>query len=207
MTMKFWKLSLSMSALVLSASVNASVVTFDTMLDLINNFNLDVISGDSGTQWNFGYSATSRYEGSDGGFVSFNDYSNANSLQFLGGPVYLNGFDISSQWAYGGGGVIDADTNGRDYTLELYDPFMNLIYSNVHYVSANGNWDFLSLNVDNVSIIRILPTWSADGVYDGWWPNIDNITYNVSSVPLPAAAWLFGSGLVVLTGFARRKRV
>ena len=33
----------------------------------------------------------------------------------------------------------------------------------------------------------------------------DRAYYTVSAVPLPAAAWLFGSGLIGLLGFARRK--
>ena len=37
--------------------------------------------------------------------------------------------------------------------------------------------------------------------------NVDDITVaNVSAVPLPAAAWLFGSGLLFLAGFNRRVR-
>jgi hypothetical protein len=32
-----------------------------------------------------------------------------------------------------------------------------------------------------------------------------NFELFVSQVPLPAAAWLFGSGLIGLIGFARRK--
>jgi hypothetical protein len=31
-------------------------------------------------------------------------------------------------------------------------------------------------------------------------------TYALSSVPVPAAAWLFGSGLVGIAGFARRRK-
>jgi len=31
-------------------------------------------------------------------------------------------------------------------------------------------------------------------------------TFTVSAVPVPAAAWLFGSGLIGLVGFARRKK-
>jgi hypothetical protein len=34
----------------------------------------------------------------------------------------------------------------------------------------------------------------------------DSITINVSAVPIPAAAWLFGSGLLGLIGVARRKK-
>jgi len=33
------------------------------------------------------------------------------------------------------------------------------------------------------------------------------LQYGASAVPLPAAAWLFGSGLLGLTGMARRKQV
>jgi hypothetical protein len=35
---------------------------------------------------------------------------------------------------------------------------------------------------------------------------IDDIRYGVSSVPVPAAVWLFGSGLVGLVGASRRKK-
>ena len=33
-----------------------------------------------------------------------------------------------------------------------------------------------------------------------------NITGQVSAVPVPAAAWLFGSGLIALVSFAKRKK-
>ena len=36
--------------------------------------------------------------------------------------------------------------------------------------------------------------------------DIDYITINVGTVPVPPAAWLFGSGLFVLVGIARRKK-
>ena len=39
---------------------------------------------------------------------------------------------------------------------------------------------------------------------------IDNIVFTAAempSVPVPAAIWLFGSGLIGLVGFARGKRV
>jgi hypothetical protein len=35
----------------------------------------------------------------------------------------------------------------------------------------------------------------------------ENISVEVSSIPVPAAAWLFGSGLLGLIGVARRKKV
>jgi hypothetical protein len=33
------------------------------------------------------------------------------------------------------------------------------------------------------------------------------INYSPSTVPLPAAVWLFGSGLIGLIGIARRKKL
>jgi hypothetical protein len=51
-------------------------------------------------------------------------------------------------------------------------------------------------------------SWSAlvvggpfNGVTGNW-----TITGVVSAVPVPAAAWLFGSGLLGLVGVARRRR-
>jgi len=41
---------------------------------------------------------------------------------------------------------------------------------------------------------------------DGAFPVMDNITVDVSAVPVPAAVWLFGSGLLGLIGIARRKK-
>jgi hypothetical protein len=38
-----------------------------------------------------------------------------------------------------------------------------------------------------------------------FWDNI-SITADVAAVPVPAAVWLFGSGLLGLIGVARRKK-
>jgi hypothetical protein len=40
---------------------------------------------------------------------------------------------------------------------------------------------------------------------DSVFPGIGTALYRVSAVPVPAAAWLFGSGLIGLIGLARRK--
>jgi len=50
------------------------------------------------------------------------------------------------------------------------------------------------------------------GVFQGYSANFDitSITTGsispISTVPVPAAAWLFGSGLIGLVGLARRKK-
>ena len=35
---------------------------------------------------------------------------------------------------------------------------------------------------------------------------VDDLTYSVASVPIPAAFWLFGSGLIGMLGFMRRRK-
>jgi hypothetical protein len=42
------------------------------------------------------------------------------------------------------------------------------------------------------------------GIGDESW-GLDNVMVQVTPVPLPAAVWLFGSGLLGLISFARRK--
>lgn len=44
------------------------------------------------------------------------------------------------------------------------------------------------------------------GLNDESW-GLDNVQVDVAPVPVPAAVWLFGSGLIGLLGFAKRRRV
>ena len=45
------------------------------------------------------------------------------------------------------------------------------------------------------------------GMLDGAFPNFNaNFDFKVAAVPVPAAVWLFGSGLLGLVGVARRKK-
>jgi hypothetical protein len=60
-----------------------------------------------------------------------------------------------------------------------------------------GYLDFLS---------GVIPENGAGGVCLAASCSFDVTFTNVSAVPLPAAAWLFGSGLIGLAGIARRRR-
>jgi hypothetical protein len=50
----------------------------------------------------------------------------------------------------------------------------------------------------------LTPIFYVDGVFDATFFTIAPL-FTVTAVPVPAAIWLFGSGLVGLIGFARRK--
>ncbi len=52
----------------------------------------------------------------------------------------------------------------------------------------------------NITAIENCGSWNA-----GCWPTNDTLTVTLGAVPVPAAVWLFGSGLIGLVGIARRK--
>ncbi len=60
----------------------------------------------------------------------------------------------------------------------------------------------VSWYADGIGEIKFLGVRANDGSIDGGF----ELTNYVSAVPVPAAVWLFGSGLVGLIGIARRKK-
>ena len=88
---------------------------------------------------------------------------------------------------------------GEQETIELYDN-TNTLFASVLSTNANGFFGLTSdVAIDSV-IIRngIFPGGGNDRFF------IDNLSAN-TVVPIPAAVWLFGSGLIGLIGIARRK--
>ena len=60
------------------------------------------------------------------------------------------------------------------------------------------------LSLEPFSTLGITP-----GAYEWTWgtgASTDSFKLNVGAAPIPAAAWLFGSGLLGLIGVARRKK-
>jgi len=70
------------------------------------------------------------------------------------------------------------------------------------FVLADGTYNLLTQEyvLDWTSQIKGGP---FNGVPAKW--HLEGIVANVSAVPLPAAVWLFGSGLLVMLGVSRRK--
>ena len=72
---------------------------------------------------------------------------------------------------------------------------------------AAGDFGLKELNWTGISVIQIRNLTSPSsfqGASNIRYSYIDNL--QVSAVPVPAAAWLFGSGLLGLTGIARRRK-
>jgi len=94
---------------------------------------------------------------------------------------------------------IETAENGKSYknAIRLFDSANIEILPYTFYTpdtGGNNMWDQLVFNVEGVKRIEL--NMGGSGA-------IDNISFSV--VPVPAAVWLFGSGLVGLIGLTRRK--
>lgn len=82
-----------------------------------------------------------------------------------------------------------------------------LRYDNQHIGFAGGElMSFMALGQTDVSDLGGAPYITAFS--GGQWvldPTLGRVSY-VSAVPIPAAVWLFGSGLIGLVGISRRKK-
>lgn len=77
------------------------------------------------------------------------------------------------------------------------------------YTGTNGidfaGYDIYSLSLTVNNLIFDTPGNDYNG--DGIWTDVTfDATINVNTIPLPAAVWLFGSGLIGLVGVARCKK-
>ena len=92
--------------------------------------------------------------------------------------------------------------------IEMFITVGNTIYSDADDFSGgawlyfyNGNFDGLSYSSNDREFDSSNFCCDFYGYdFDGQWTSME-----VSAVPVPAAVWLFGSGLIGLVGFARRK--
>ena len=83
------------------------------------------------------------------------------------------------------------DGNG---TVSLFDATNALLaVFDIPFTGGDNTWDRLVMDTEDVKRIEI--SLAGSGA-------IDNIQY----VPIPAAVWLFGSGLIGLIGVSRRKK-
>jgi hypothetical protein len=113
--------------------------------------------------------------------------------------------DLAGPTTIGPGTFRTGSTDGTgEYTQIFFDAAFQVIIVPAGYnstaplagQSVYAGQDFESLGL-------------APGAYNWTWgsgPTEDTLTLNVGAVPIPAALWLFGSGLLGLVGMARRKK-
>lgn len=195
--MRTWILISAIFTLVLSTSANAAVVLNDSQT-----------STTAGENFNFNFLAQPASDGNGGSLVfrATGDFVHSRSI---GGPGYE-----AFTWNIEGiisGGPLGSFVSSDDVNIDSSE---GGTFDFVNYSGGIGFIDFQkTYALDGYTLDSILSDGNinlfvdlGDGV-SGAGNGIEvSLTYNqVSNVPLPAAVWLFGSGLIGLASVARRK--
>jgi len=120
---------------------------------------------------------------------------NGNALQNYGGNP--NSFSITFDSAVDAFGIWGGAYNNA-WTWDIFDSHNNLLASEI--VSSGTPSSFTGIALSGIKSITLHG--------NGDWVVFDDLTYNssLSPVPVPAAAWLFGTALVGFAGWSRRKQ-
>jgi len=126
------------------------------------------------------------------GVGAYDEATNTLTYNFLS-PSNLSGGSVQTQTS-------SACANGKTNTLGKVC---------TAFVMATANWEGLALSFvfaeDRLSFAGSLQGTEKSG--SGLTAGTTKINWQVQAVPVPAAAWLFGSGLAGLAGASRRRRV
>lgn len=92
--------------------------------------------------------------------------------------------------------------------IRIFDDTGDLVFAYLHGVSYSNELDNILLGFDSTYRLRISSTayTKADAGFLASNQREFAASLAVSAVPIPAATWLFGSGLIGLIGIARRKK-
>lgn len=134
----------------------------------------------------------------------------------LGDPIYASGTFDDSVLSSGSGTVSFGTGSGNSMAITVGSQTFSAA-DDVNFATGfpqlsllSGAFDGLNFYADFGSAGYFASTGGFfDGLDDGYlliagaW---DAASFSVSAVPVPAAAWLFASGLAGLIGFARRSR-
>ena len=86
---------------------------------------------------------------------------------------------------------------------DLY--FLDGIFDGLDYKALDGNFDSWGSLGELDANNNLLEDFTGSGI-GGFWTASSFQVSPISNVPVPAAVWLFGSGLVLLSGLARRRQ-
>ncbi len=187
--MKFWKLVSISVVFVLSTSTNAASIYLDG-----DTVATGSTLGSAPLATSFGnITFTGEFrETADDDFIAAGSTGNVFDIDYSATAEFSFDFDVESiSFIYGGNiGVFD---------IVAKDIFGNVLDS--FYGTTNDG--------DSAGPI----TLSGSGIRSLFWQDpgygfaaIDNITISTSAVPVPTAVWLFGSGLIGLVRFTKRKK-
>ena len=177
-------------------NINAETINFD---DLPGNSD-PVPDGYKGLNWNNANSTgvidANPYLVSGADYTGFKDNVLFNSFGYLAANSTLinvaNGGTLDYLSGYWGPGI----TGDGDIFFEGYVNNILTYTSNVYNLTSNST-TLIELNwfgLDSLVIGSTANVWTADSL---------EINVHPSAVPLPAAAWLFGSAILAFAGLRR----
>jgi len=156
-----------------------------------------------------------KWDGRGGGHLYAENYTK-NDFIYFAEETYVNSFEMNGlPWEDGPANAIGS------IAIEAYDVANSLIWNSTVDLTSSKSWnDWIVIPVEMaaVSSLKFLAPRSLNRSYK-FWPSIDNLMINeppytdisfltqtsVNPVPVPGAAWLFGSAIGLL-GWRRRSR-
>jgi len=138
-------------------------------------------------------------DGSVGGGVNIAVGAPASFVSFAP-SAYFNSLDPF----FSGFGTANADA-GTDFEVH-FGNFPSLPGLDTIQTLGTFTVDLDTANVATANLdLSVNTFWGFPSVTQGL-ATLENATLDVTAVPIPAAVWLFGSGLLGLVGVARRKK-
>jgi hypothetical protein len=126
-----------------------------------------------------------------------------------GSPVTITFFDPSSSSNFGVTDFVSirgdqAPLPGATATLEAFDVLGNSLgVINAFDSTAGLTLSFAASGIHSITLTQSSASGSVDGTI-----GFDDLSFNtVTAVPIPAAVWLFGSGLLGLAGVSRKRKL
>ncbi len=174
----------------------------------------------SASNWNISggvVEGTGNSEFFNGNALRFND-SGLRSANTVGYDLSTGG-NISFRLKIGGPNDTtlfeDADS-GEDiafnYSIDNGSSWVNLFIFDTENTLYRDTWGVASFNIVGAAISgSTLFQWEqvdhSGTTFDNWAIDNVSINNNISSVPVPAAVWLFGSGLMGLIGVRKKSKL
>ena len=203
--MKFWKLASAATALVLSTSVYAALIvdqksTYELsggVRTAVQSFmpEADNIAGIDAYLYNVASYIDGSSEINYTANVTLNLYSATDPEDFS----YVNNEVLASASFF-----LDAATSGTGWAELRWDAIQVIpdTYYIMELVTDNG---YFGLGTDTYDRGQRLEGFFERDYFDLNFRTYSDDTF-VSAVPVPAAVWLFGSGLIGWVGFARHTK-
>jgi len=209
--MGLWKLASAVTMLIVSASVNAAIITHGNLTtDDTTNFIIDTVTGRQYMRFDaFDLSVTDTVTATRLGGL-YEDWSIATSQ--VADEFYSAALGVSTTTCTG------ATTSG--ISCGIISNWADGDFGATTSFRTDHFW-YLSPNSPDLTYIKPLGygLLFSDGIIKDYYasadsylvdfiaPSMNALLYrDVAVVPVPAAVWLFGSGLIGLVGFARSKK-